>query len=58
MDVFVWEPMLDDALDTAYALFLRLEAAGYWGMLLPAIAPVPTPPWRKGNGIAFSSVLR
>ncbi len=36
VDVVVSEPMLDDALDTANALFLRLEAAGYRVMLAPS----------------------
>ncbi|HHH9408488.1 hypothetical protein VST52_01630 [Pseudomonas aeruginosa] len=35
VDVVVSEPMLDDALDTANALFLRLEATGYRVMLAP-----------------------
>lgn len=36
VDVVVSEPMLDDALDMANALFLRLEAAGYRVMLAPS----------------------
>ncbi|MGU1788041.1 hypothetical protein ACSERT_24985 [Pseudomonas aeruginosa] len=36
VDVVVSEPVLDDALDTANALFLRLEAAGYRVMLAPS----------------------
>lgn len=36
VDVVVSEPMLDDALDTANALFLRLKAAGYRVMLAPS----------------------
>lgn len=36
VDVVVSEPMLDGALDTANALFLRLEAAGYRVMLAPS----------------------
>lgn len=36
VDVVVSEPMLGDALDTANALFLRLEAAGYRVMLAPS----------------------